>query len=76
MAKWEFGQLVYDNPTGPINIFGRKSIVFEGGGERIKFSSIQQAMTQLANEGWELVGQSSSTDGVWTYEKYTFKRPT
>jgi len=75
MAGWQYGQLVCEEPTTVLGVFRGTQIVFDGGGQRIKFSSVQQALSQLGAAGLELTSQAedSSTYG-WAKMVYTFKR--
>lgn len=75
MASWQYGQLVQEEPTTVLGVIRGTQIVFDGGGQRPKFSSVQQVLSQLGATGWELTSQAedNSTFG-WAKMVYTFKR--
>lgn len=75
MASWQYGQLVdADARSLTSSIFGQRLPTFTAGGYKREFNSLDEALSTLGLEGWEMVSQSSESDSNWTYTTYTFKR--
>lgn len=73
MKNVKIGQIRHSYPSGPLNTFGKESIVFETEGLEVTFTSLTEALADLANLGWELIGQSSTRDPGTSYSTYTLK---